>query len=119
MQQHINTHDLASLKSLWNYLDLRLFCRLEQVHANAVKRLETSLFKYYAISCIQSNRYACELLSCAGILQLFLLVKNIIFTYLLLIPSFRQDRLLEFFENCAGDIQSQPEWKDWFGNVTK
>ncbi|KAL4617303.1 WD repeat-containing protein 91 [Arapaima gigas] len=56
LQQFIQAYDLSGLKEYWGYLDRRLFCRLEDVYRPTVNKLRTSLFRYYLVHTVQSNR---------------------------------------------------------------
>ena len=63
--------------------------------------LETHLFSLFDVTystCIQ------KLSSC--ILRVYLVNA---------IQCNRQDKVMEFFEKLAGQLQNQNEWKDWFG----
>jgi hypothetical protein len=54
--QHISGHDLAGLLELWRHLDSRLFCRLEAARGVAVRKLENSLLKLYAVTCVSTRQ---------------------------------------------------------------
>uniref|UniRef100_A0A8C3FE81 WD repeat-containing protein 91 n=1 Tax=Chrysemys picta bellii TaxID=8478 RepID=A0A8C3FE81_CHRPI len=56
LQQFVQTYDLAALRDYWNYLDRRLFSRLEDVYRPTVNKLKTSLFRYYLVYTVQTNR---------------------------------------------------------------
>ncbi|CAM4495327.1 unnamed protein product [Lepidochelys kempii] len=56
LQQFVQSYDLAALRDYWNYLDRRLFSRLEDVYRPTVNKLKTSLFRYYLIYTVQTNR---------------------------------------------------------------
>uniref|UniRef100_A0A8C9VPG1 WD repeat-containing protein 91 n=1 Tax=Scleropages formosus TaxID=113540 RepID=A0A8C9VPG1_SCLFO len=56
LHQFIQAYDLSALKEYWGYLDRRLFCRLEDVYRPTVNKLRTSLFRYYLVHTVQSNR---------------------------------------------------------------
>lgn len=53
LQQFVQSYDLAALRDYWNYLDRRLFSRLEDVYRPTVNKLKTSLFRYYLIYTVQ------------------------------------------------------------------
>ena len=91
----IASHDLSGLLELWRHLDSRIFTRLEATRCQAplstvscslprtpaVRKLENSLLKLYAVTCVSSKQ---------------------------------PERLKEFFERLAPELQGQAEWKDWF-----
>ncbi|XP_074923500.1 WD repeat-containing protein 91 isoform X2 [Chelonoidis abingdonii] len=56
LQQFIQSYDLSALRDYWNYLDRRLFSRLEDVYRPTVNKLKTSLFRYYLVYTVQTNR---------------------------------------------------------------
>ncbi|KAI1904876.1 hypothetical protein AGOR_G00010180 [Albula goreensis] len=56
LQQFIQSYDLSALKDYWGYLDRKLFCRLEDVYRPTINKLRTSLFRYYLVYTVQSNR---------------------------------------------------------------
>ncbi|XP_043401152.1 WD repeat-containing protein 91 isoform X5 [Chelonia mydas] len=56
LQQFVQSYDLAALRDYWNYLDRRLFSRLEDVYRPTVNKLKTSLFRYYLVYTVQTNR---------------------------------------------------------------
>ncbi|KAH1187203.1 hypothetical protein KIL84_019952 [Mauremys mutica] len=56
LQQFIQSYDLAALRDYWNYLDRRLFSRLEDVYRPTVNKLKTSLFRYYLVYTVQTTR---------------------------------------------------------------
>ena len=57
LNYYLANHDLTGLRELWGYLDSRLFCRLEQIYAASVRKLEVSLHKMYLVSCVQNNKH--------------------------------------------------------------
>ncbi|XP_060695514.1 WD repeat-containing protein 91 isoform X1 [Hemiscyllium ocellatum] len=81
LQHLVQGYDLSGLREYWGYLDRRLFSRLEDAYRHTVNKLKTSLYRYYLIHTIQSNRI---------------------------------DKTQEFFQKQALELQSQPEWKEWF-----
>uniref|UniRef100_A0A8D0GFV3 WD repeat-containing protein 91 n=1 Tax=Sphenodon punctatus TaxID=8508 RepID=A0A8D0GFV3_SPHPU len=56
LQQFVQNYDLAALRDYWSYLDRRLFSRLEDMYRPTVNKLKTSLFRYYLIYAVQTNR---------------------------------------------------------------
>ena len=50
------TFDHSGLRDYWNYLDSKLFCRLEAVYSSATRKLEFGLLKFYLVSAHQSGR---------------------------------------------------------------
>ena len=57
IQQSISSHDLQSLLELWKHFESKLFSRLETPRLAAVRKLENSLYKMYAVSCVQSKQH--------------------------------------------------------------
>lgn len=53
LQQFVQSFDLCGLREYWQYLDRRLFCRLEDVYRSTVNKLRTSLYRFYVINTIQ------------------------------------------------------------------
>ncbi|XP_059482085.1 WD repeat-containing protein 91 [Neocloeon triangulifer] len=78
---YVNFYDLTSLRELWAHLDQRMFSKLESHFAPAIRKLETSVLKYYVVNTISNNK---------------------------------NDKLLDFFNKMASELQGQSEWKDWF-----
>ncbi|KAJ8286672.1 hypothetical protein GJAV_G00041840 [Gymnothorax javanicus] len=56
LQQFIQSYDLLPLRDYWGYLDRKLFSRLEDVYRPTINKLRTSLFRYYLVYTVQSNR---------------------------------------------------------------
>ncbi|XP_078527025.1 WD repeat-containing protein 91 isoform X2 [Lissotriton helveticus] len=56
LQQFIQSFDLSGLRDYWVYLDRRLFSRLEDVYRPTVSKLKTSLYRFYLVYTIQTNR---------------------------------------------------------------
>ncbi|XP_005906991.2 WD repeat-containing protein 91 isoform X1 [Bos mutus] len=56
LQQLMQVYDLAALRDYWNYLERRLFSRLEDVYRPTINKLKTSLFRFYLVYTIQTNR---------------------------------------------------------------
>ncbi|XP_075066523.1 WD repeat-containing protein 91 [Mixophyes fleayi] len=54
--QLIQSYDLNGLLDYWGYLERRLFSRLEDVYRPTVRKLKTSLFRYYLVCTIQNSR---------------------------------------------------------------
>ncbi|KAJ4926444.1 hypothetical protein JOQ06_008617 [Pogonophryne albipinna] len=55
LQQFVQSFDLCGLREYWQYLDRRLFCRLEDVYRSTVNKLRTSLYRFYVINTIQKG----------------------------------------------------------------
>lgn len=53
LQQFVQNYDLTALRDYWNYLDRRLFSRLEDMYRPTVNKLKTSLFRYYLVYTVQ------------------------------------------------------------------
>lgn len=49
IQQAINTSELQDLRDIWKSLDSFFFSKLEQNYAEAVKKLETGLYKVFLV----------------------------------------------------------------------
>ncbi|XP_062914387.1 WD repeat-containing protein 91 [Mobula hypostoma] len=56
LQHLVQGYDLSGLREYWNYLDRRLFRRLEDAYRHTVNKLRTSLNRYYLVHTVQSNR---------------------------------------------------------------
>ncbi|XP_039606355.1 WD repeat-containing protein 91 isoform X2 [Polypterus senegalus] len=56
LQHFVQSFDLTGLRDYWSYLDKRFFSRLEDVYRPTVNKLRTSLFRYYLVYTVQSNR---------------------------------------------------------------
>ncbi|XP_014390628.1 PREDICTED: WD repeat-containing protein 91 [Myotis brandtii] len=52
----MQVYDLAALRDYWSYLERRLFSRLEDIYRPTVNKLKTSLFRFYLVYTIQTNR---------------------------------------------------------------
>ena len=53
LQQLMQMYDLTALRDYWNYLERRLFSRLEDVYRPTINKLKTSLFRFYLVYTIQ------------------------------------------------------------------
>lgn len=49
IQQAVNTSELQDLRDIWKSLDSFFFSKLEQNYAEAVKKLETGLYKVFLV----------------------------------------------------------------------
>lgn len=49
IQQAVNTSELQDLRDIWRSLDSFFFSKLEQNYAEAVKKLETGLYKVFLV----------------------------------------------------------------------
>ncbi|XP_078424554.1 WD repeat-containing protein 91 isoform X1 [Cetorhinus maximus] len=56
LQHLVQGYDLNGLREYWGYLDRRLFSRLEDAYRHTVNKLKTSLYRYYLVHTVQSNR---------------------------------------------------------------
>ncbi|XP_053407705.1 WD repeat-containing protein 91-like [Mercenaria mercenaria] len=56
LQLYVSTYDLANLRDYWNFLNNRLFSRLEQRYMSSVRKLEVGLLKYYLVNAAQNNK---------------------------------------------------------------
>ncbi|XP_078064835.1 WD repeat-containing protein 91-like, partial [Mustelus asterias] len=56
LQHLVQSYDLNGLREYWGYLDRRLFSRLEDAYRHTVNKLKTSLYRYYLVHTVQSNR---------------------------------------------------------------
>ena len=56
LQQYITSYDLVNLREYWNFLNSRLFCRLEQRFMTSVRKLEVGLLKLYLVNAAQKNK---------------------------------------------------------------
>ena len=55
--QFITTYDILSLKELWAHLDQRMFSKLEHEYALGIRKLESSLYKFYLVNAISNNKH--------------------------------------------------------------
>ena len=53
LQQLMQVYDLAALRDYWNYLERRLFSRLEDMYRPTINKPKTSLFRFYLVYTIQ------------------------------------------------------------------
>lgn len=56
LQMSINSSDLQELRDIWRNLDTFFFSKLEQNYAEAVKKLESGLFKVYLVVAQNNGR---------------------------------------------------------------
>ncbi|KAG8523359.1 WD repeat-containing protein 91 [Galemys pyrenaicus] len=56
LQQLMQVYDLTALRDYWSYLERRLFSRLEDIYRPTINKLKTSLFRFYLVYTIQTNR---------------------------------------------------------------
>ncbi|XP_073094528.1 WD repeat-containing protein 91 isoform X2 [Manis javanica] len=56
LQQLMQVYDLPALRDYWSYLERRLFSRLEDIYRPTINKLKTSLFRFYLVYTIQTNR---------------------------------------------------------------
>ncbi|XP_006861211.1 PREDICTED: WD repeat-containing protein 91 [Chrysochloris asiatica] len=56
LQQLMQVYDLAALRDYWSYLERRLFSRLEDIYRPTIHKLKNSLFRFYLVYTIQTNR---------------------------------------------------------------
>jgi len=56
INQLVVTHDLTGLTELWKHFETKIFSRLENNKVSAVRKLENSILKLYAVNCIQSKQ---------------------------------------------------------------
>jgi len=56
INQLVVSHDLAGLTELWKHFETKIFSRLENTRVSAVRKLENSILKLYAVNCIQSKQ---------------------------------------------------------------
>ncbi|XP_066489856.1 WD repeat-containing protein 91 [Tiliqua scincoides] len=54
--QFVQNYDLTALRGYWSYLDRRLFSRLEDVYRPTVNKLKISLYRYYLVHTVQTNK---------------------------------------------------------------
>ncbi|XP_051886386.1 WD repeat-containing protein 91 isoform X3 [Pristis pectinata] len=55
LQHLVQGYDLNGLREYWNYLDRRLFRRLEDAYRHTVNKLRTSLYRYYLVHTVQEE----------------------------------------------------------------
>ena len=56
INQSISSHDLSGLLDLWKHFDTKIFSKLETNRLAAVRKLENSIYKLYAVQCVQSKQ---------------------------------------------------------------
>ncbi|XP_060570852.1 WD repeat-containing protein 91-like [Ruditapes philippinarum] len=56
LQNYVSSYDLPNLRDYWNFLNSRLFARLEQRYMSSVRKLEVGLLKYYLVNASQNNK---------------------------------------------------------------
>ena len=56
ISQSISSHDLSGLLDLWKHFDTKIFSKLETNRLAAVRKLENSIYKLYAVQCVQSKQ---------------------------------------------------------------
>ena len=56
LHSYILNYDLANLREYWNFLNTRLFSRLEQRYMSSIRKLEVGLLKMYLINASQNNK---------------------------------------------------------------
>lgn len=56
INQLVVSHDLLGLTELWKHFETKIFSRLESNKVAAVRKLENSILKLYAVNCIQSKQ---------------------------------------------------------------
>lgn len=56
INQLVVSHDLVGLTELWKHFETKIFSRLESNRVSAVRKLENSILKLYAVNCIQSKQ---------------------------------------------------------------
>lgn len=56
LMQFIYVYDLVGLRELWSHLDQRMFSKLENDFAPAVRKLENSVLKLYLVNAVSNNK---------------------------------------------------------------
>jgi len=56
INQLVVSHDLVGITELWKHFETKIFSRLESNRVSAVRKLENSILKLYAVNCIQSKQ---------------------------------------------------------------
>ncbi|XP_076806051.1 WD repeat-containing protein 91-like [Clavelina lepadiformis] len=56
VQSMINSYDVESLRSYWNHLHEIFFSQYDKADQEKVKKIEYSLYRYYAVICIQNGK---------------------------------------------------------------
>jgi len=79
---YINTFDIVALRDYWSMLEQFVFVHVDKVRSAAVRKLWTSILRYYLVNAVQTGR---------------------------------TDKVTEFFDKLAAVLNTQSEWKDWFG----
>jgi len=79
---YINSFDVIALRDYWSTLEQFVFVHTDKVQSTAVRKLWTSILRYYLVNAVQAGR---------------------------------MDKVTEFFDKLVATLNTQPEWKDWFG----
>ncbi|KAH3787616.1 hypothetical protein DPMN_165742 [Dreissena polymorpha] len=56
LMTYLAAYDLQNLKDYWQFLNTRLFSRLEERYRSSVKKLEIGLLKFYLVNAAQNGR---------------------------------------------------------------
>lgn len=106
---YIHNYDLQGLRDLWGHLDSLLFSKLEQHFTpGRYSQKNTILVVCYC------HAYFFNILAIRKLE--FSLLKYYLVTA---VTNNKIDKVTEFFTKLASELQSQTEWKDWFGNKNK
>ncbi|CAH1259339.1 WDR91 [Branchiostoma lanceolatum] len=122
----IQQYELGALREYWGHLDRRVFCRLEHVHSTG------TVWLYYMYLRLLTKQG----MSVEDLIQVYLslirpvleyghvllvgcsvnkLARSLLRLYLVhAMQNGRTEKVTEFFEKLAPEIQGQPEWREWF-----
>lgn len=56
ISHYVYTHDLQSLREIWNHLDTNIFNKLEHFFTPTCKKLEQGIFKLYLVSAFNAGK---------------------------------------------------------------
>jgi hypothetical protein len=100
----LSASDLRGTLEFWDYLSARFFARLDQPFTASVKKLEVRR------GLLPTPRQ-CPL-TWYGVSPQQLCLKRYYLVFA--VQNNRHDRVLEFFETQSAELQTQPDWRDWF-----
>jgi len=52
----INNYDIDALRAYWSHLESRIFCRFDPKYEATVRKMQTSLFRLYVVTCMQNGK---------------------------------------------------------------
>lgn len=95
----VQTSDLKTLRTLWLHLENNLFSKLDHTYATGKPR-DSSFKIFYCLTYFVAVKK----------LENSLLKYYLVSAY----SNNKADKISEFFNKLASELQQQSEWKDWF-----